>query len=59
LTSQGVTVRHYHGKLLIKPSKAAVRRIRERPRTEVWSRRGANAQAVIARLNRRTITESS
>jgi len=31
----GVTVRRYHGTLLIKPSKAAVRRIRERLRTEV------------------------
>jgi RNA-directed DNA polymerase len=47
----GVTVRRYHGKLLIKPSKAAVRRIRERLRTEVRSLRGTNAQAVIARLN--------
>lgn len=47
----GVTVRRYHGKLLIKPSKTAVRRIRERLRTEIRSLRGANAQAVIARLN--------
>ena len=47
----GVTVRRYHGKLLIKPSKAAVRRIRERLRTEIRSLRGTNAQAVIARLN--------
>jgi RNA-directed DNA polymerase len=47
----GVNVRRYHGKLLIKPSKAAVRRIRERLRTEMRSLRGANAQAVIARLN--------
>jgi len=46
----GVTVRRYHGKLLIKPSKAAVRRIRERLRTEMRSLRGTNAQAVIARL---------
>jgi RNA-directed DNA polymerase len=47
----GFTVRRYRGKLLIKPSKAAVRRIRERLRTEMRSLRGANAQAVIARLN--------
>jgi RNA-directed DNA polymerase len=47
----GVTVRRYHGKLLIKPSKAAVRRIRERLRAEMRSLRGTNAQAVIARLN--------
>ncbi len=47
----GFNVRRYHGKLLIKPSKAAVRRIRERLRTEIRSLRGTNAQAVIARLN--------
>jgi RNA-directed DNA polymerase len=47
----GVNARRYHGKLLIKPGKAAVRRIRERLRTEMRSLRGANAQAVIARLN--------
>jgi RNA-directed DNA polymerase len=47
----GFNVRRYRGKLLIKPSKAAVRRIRERLRTEIRSLRGANAQAVIARLN--------
>jgi len=45
------TVRRYRGKLLIKPAKAAVRRIRERLRTEMRSLRGASAQAVIARLN--------
>ncbi|MGI8414439.1 MAG: group II intron maturase-specific domain-containing protein [Solirubrobacteraceae bacterium] len=44
-------VRRYRGKLLIKPSKAAVRRIRERLRTELRSLRGSNAQAVIKRLN--------
>jgi RNA-directed DNA polymerase len=47
----GFNVRRYHGKLLIKPSKTAVKRIRERLRTELRSLRGANAQAVIARLN--------
>jgi RNA-directed DNA polymerase len=47
----GFTVRRYRGKLLIKPAKAAVRRIRERLRAEMRSLRGANAQAVIARLN--------
>jgi RNA-directed DNA polymerase len=48
----GFSVRRYRGKLsLIMPSKAAVRRIRERLRTELRSLRGANAQAVIARLN--------
>jgi RNA-directed DNA polymerase len=47
----GFNVRRYHGKLLIKPSKAAVRRIRERLRTEMWSLRGTNAPAVLIRLN--------
>ena len=43
----GFNVRRYGDKLLIKPSKAAVRRIRERLRTELRSLRGANALAVI------------
>jgi RNA-directed DNA polymerase len=47
----GFNVRRYHGKPMIKPSKAAVRRIRERLRSELWSLRGTNAAAVIRRLN--------
>ena len=47
----GFNVRRYHGKLLIKPSKAAARRIRERLRDELRSLRGTNAPAVIKRLN--------
>lgn len=47
----GFTVRRQSGKLLIKPSKAAVKRIRERLRTEMRALRGTNANAVIARLN--------
>jgi RNA-directed DNA polymerase len=47
----GFNVRRYRGKPLIKPSKAAVRRIRERLRAELRSLRGTNAQAVIKRLN--------
>jgi RNA-directed DNA polymerase len=47
----GFNVRRYGTKPLIKPSKAAVRRIRERLRTELRSLRGTNAQAVIKRLN--------
>jgi len=47
----GFNVRRYHGKLLIKPSKAAVKRVRERLRTELRSLRGANAAAVLKRLN--------
>ena len=47
----GFNVRRYHGKLLIKPSKAAIGRIRERLRTELRSLRGSNAPAVIKQLN--------
>lgn len=48
----GCNIRRYpNGKLLIKPSKAAVRRIRKRLAAEVKSLHGANAQAVINTLN--------
>jgi RNA-directed DNA polymerase len=47
----GFNVRRHRGKLLIKPSKAALKRHRERLTAEVKSLRGANAAAVIARLN--------
>jgi RNA-directed DNA polymerase len=47
----GFNVRRYRGKLLIKPSQAAVRRIRERLRSELWSLRGSNAPAVLRKLN--------
>lgn len=47
----GFTVRRQSGKLLIKPSKGALRRIRERLRTEMHALRGANALAVLKRLN--------
>jgi RNA-directed DNA polymerase len=47
----GFNVRRYDGKLLIKPSKAAIQRIRERLRTETRALRGSNAAAVIAALN--------
>ena len=47
----GFTVRRYHGMLLIKPSKASVRRIRARLTAEVLALRGQNAAAVIAKLN--------
>jgi RNA-directed DNA polymerase len=43
--------RHVNRKLIIKPSKAAVQRIRERLRTEMRALRGANAAAVLQRLN--------
>jgi RNA-directed DNA polymerase len=47
----GFTVRRQSGKLLIKPSNAALRRIRDRLRTEMNALRGANAAAVVQRLN--------
>ena len=47
----GYNVRRYGGKLLIKPSKAAVRHLRERLTAEVKALNGANATAVISRLN--------
>ena len=47
----GFNVRRYGNKPLIKPSKAAQRRIRNRLRDETRSLRGSNAPAVIKRLN--------
>jgi RNA-directed DNA polymerase len=48
----GFGIRRYpNGKLLIKPSTAAIRRVRERLAAEIRSLRGDNAVAVIARLN--------
>ncbi len=43
-------VRRYRGKLLIKPSKAAIRRIRSRVAVEMRSLRGSNAAAVLATI---------
>jgi RNA-directed DNA polymerase len=47
----GFNVRRYRAKLLIKPSKAAIRRLRERLASEMRTLRGGNAAAVIAALN--------
>jgi len=47
----GFNVRRYRGKLLIKPSKAAVKRARERLGAEMRALRGHNAQIVLVRLN--------
>jgi RNA-directed DNA polymerase len=47
----GFNVRRYRGKLLIKPSKAAVKRIRARLTAEMRALRGHNAQMVLIRLN--------
>jgi RNA-directed DNA polymerase len=46
----GFNVRRYAGKLLIKPSKPAVRRIRSRLATEMRALRGSNAPAVLAKM---------
>ncbi|MCA1703424.1 MAG: group II intron reverse transcriptase/maturase, partial [Actinobacteria bacterium] len=46
----GFTVRRMSGKLLIKPSKAALRRHRRRLRHEMRSLRGANVATVLRRL---------
>ena len=47
----GFNVRRFRGKLLTKPSKDAMRRIRKRLSTEMKALRGANADAVIGRIN--------
>ncbi|MEU6070520.1 group II intron reverse transcriptase/maturase [Streptomyces sp. NPDC047082] len=48
----GMHIRRYRNeKLLIKPSKAAVQRFRKRLTTEMRALRGANAHAVVTRLN--------
>ena len=47
----GFSVRRYRGKLLIKPSKAAVKRIKARLTAEMKALRGHNAQMVLIRLN--------
>jgi RNA-directed DNA polymerase len=47
----GFNVRRYRGKLLIKPGKAAVKRIKARLTTEMKALRGHNAQMVLLRLN--------
>jgi RNA-directed DNA polymerase len=47
----GFNVRRYRGKLLIKPSKAAVKRIKARLTAEMRALRGHNAREVIIRLN--------
>ncbi|SBT90759.1 RNA-directed DNA polymerase [Streptomyces sp. DI166] len=47
----GFNIRRYNGKLLIKPSKDAVKRVRGRLRTEMLAMRGSNSGAVIKKLN--------
>jgi RNA-directed DNA polymerase len=47
----GFNVRRYNQKLLIKPSKAAIRRLRERLAAETRKLRGLNAVAIITTLS--------
>jgi RNA-directed DNA polymerase len=47
----GYSIRRYRGKLLIKPSPAAMRRIRKRLTAEMKTLRGGNATAVMTTLN--------
>ena len=47
----GFNVRRYNGKLLIKPSKAALVRLRKRLSAEMRALRGLNAEAVLTSLN--------
>jgi RNA-directed DNA polymerase len=47
----GFNARRYRGKLLIKPSKAAIKRIRARLSAEMKALRGASVEAVLQRLN--------
>src|SRR5439155_12188597 len=47
----GFNVRRYRGKLLIKPSTAAIKRIRARLSAEMRALRGANAEAGLIHLN--------
>jgi RNA-directed DNA polymerase len=48
----GFTLRQFHGsKLIIKPNKKAIKRIRKRLTDEMRNLRGSNVVAVIAKLN--------
>ncbi|HET9654586.1 MAG TPA: group II intron reverse transcriptase/maturase [Kineosporiaceae bacterium] len=47
----GFSIRRYRGKLLTKPSRDALRRIRKRLSDEMRALRGANADAVVRTLN--------
>ncbi|MCO6011761.1 group II intron reverse transcriptase/maturase [Actinoallomurus purpureus] len=47
----GFNVRRYDGQLLIKPSRAAIKKIKERLRAEAKALRGSNATALIAKLS--------
>jgi len=45
------TVRRHAGKLITRPSKAAVKRVKHRLAVEIRALRGGNAAAVLAKIN--------
>jgi RNA-directed DNA polymerase len=47
----GFTVRRHAGKLITRPSKAAVKRVRHHLAAEIRALRGSNAAAVLAKIN--------
>ncbi|HET9894871.1 MAG TPA: group II intron maturase-specific domain-containing protein, partial [Streptosporangiaceae bacterium] len=47
----GFTARRYRGKLIIKPSKAAIKRVKKRLAAEMRALRGGNAAMVLATIN--------
>src|SRR5439155_12469479 len=47
----GFTVRRHAGKLITRPSKAAIKRVKRRLAVEIRALRGANAPAVLATIN--------
>ena len=47
----GFTVRRHAGKLITRPSKAAVKRVKHRLAAEMRALRGGNAAAVLAKIN--------
>jgi RNA-directed DNA polymerase len=47
----GFAIRRYAGKLITRPSKAAVKRVKHRLAVEMRALRGANAAAVLAKIN--------
>jgi hypothetical protein len=47
----GFTIRRYAGKLITRPSKAAIKRVKHRLAVEMRALRGTNAAAVLAKIN--------
>jgi RNA-directed DNA polymerase len=47
----GFTIRRHAGKLITRPSKAAIKRVKNRLAVEMRALRGANAAAVLAKIN--------